>query len=226
MNASSQPRVPGRGALPGSYHASARPPLIDQPTFTDSQDLLAGHGDGKAACRSNSYDYILSSQLFCAMSGKRYVGAAALGRSGRYECHVCVSRQQYGSAGYTADRLPARELEDSMLAGIGSAYSDAAIDRYLAAFEDGSSVVEFSSNPSSRQCVLRSRRTVLALLGPLLARMGPMIRVALERIEALELLGMTLAHLNDAEAKAETSPRVPLLMAIRDKLALGLREEL
>jgi hypothetical protein len=52
------------------------------------------------------------------------------------------------------------------------------------------------------------------------------IRVELERIEALELLGMTLAHLNDAETRAWTSPRVPLLMAIRDKLALGLREEL
>jgi hypothetical protein len=51
-----------------------------------------------------------------------------------------------------------------------------------------------------------------------------MIRVELERIEALELLGMTLAHLNDAETKAETSPRVPKLMTIRDKLALGLSE--
>jgi hypothetical protein len=50
--------------------------------------------------------------------------------------------------------------------------------------------------------------------------------VALERIELLELLGMTLAHLNDAESRAEVSPRVPLLMAIRDKLALALREEL
>ena len=59
-----------------------------------------------------------------------------------------------------------------------------------------------------------------------MATMGPMIRVELERIEALELLGMTLAHLSDAEAKIDTSPRVPLLMAIRDKLALGLREEL
>jgi hypothetical protein len=47
----------------------------------------------------------------------------------------------------------------------------------------------------------------------------------LERLEAREILGMTLAHLNDAEAKAEMSPRVALLMAIRDKLALGLREE-
>ena len=67
---------------------------------------------------------------------------------------------------------------------------------------------------------------ILVPKGPLVATMEPVIRVELERIEALELLGMTLAHLNDAEARAETSPRVPLLMAIRDKLALGLREEL
>jgi hypothetical protein len=59
-----------------------------------------------------------------------------------------------------------------------------------------------------------------------MATIEPVIRVELERVEVLELLGMTLAHLSDAEAKAETSPRVPLLMAIRDKLALGLREEL
>jgi hypothetical protein len=52
-----------------------------------------------------------------------------------------------------------------------------------------------------------------------------MVSVHFERIEALELLGMALAHLNDAEARGEMSPRVPLLMAIRDKLANALREE-
>jgi len=41
----------------------------------------------------------------------------------------------------------------------------------------------------------------------------------------LELLGMNLAHHSDAEARADVSPRMPLLMAIRDKLALALREE-
>ena len=50
------------------------------------------------------------------------------------------------------------------------------------------------------------------------------MRVDLERVEALELLGMTLAHLNDAEARAEMSLRLPLLMAVRDKLAAALRE--
>ncbi len=52
-----------------------------------------------------------------------------------------------------------------------------------------------------------------------------MATVELERVEVLELLGMTLAHLNDAEARAEVSPRVPMLMVIRDKLALALQEE-
>jgi hypothetical protein len=52
-----------------------------------------------------------------------------------------------------------------------------------------------------------------------------MVRVELQRVEALELLGMSLAHLNLAEVRVEMSPRIPLLMAIRDKLALALREE-
>jgi hypothetical protein len=52
-----------------------------------------------------------------------------------------------------------------------------------------------------------------------------MVRVELERVEALELLGMTLAHVNIAEAGGEISARVPLLMGIRDKLAVALREE-
>jgi hypothetical protein len=58
-----------------------------------------------------------------------------------------------------------------------------------------------------------------------MATIGPVVRVDFERIEVLELLGMTLAHLNDAEARAEISPPVPLLLAIRDKLAWSLRED-
>jgi len=52
-----------------------------------------------------------------------------------------------------------------------------------------------------------------------------MVRVELERVEALELLAMTLAHLNVAESRTDLTPRVPPLMAVRDKLARGLQEE-
>ena len=72
---------------------------------------------------------------------------------------------------------------------------------------------------------LPSKPTVAVRNGPRVAMMGPMVYVELERVEALELLGMTLAHLNVAEASGEMSPRVPLLMAVRDKLAAALREE-
>ena len=49
--------------------------------------------------------------------------------------------------------------------------------------------------------------------------------VEFERIEAPELLGMTLAHLNDAQASGEVSAGFPLLLAIREELATALREE-
>jgi hypothetical protein len=62
-------------------------------------------------------------------------------------------------------------------------------------------------------------------IGPLVATMEPMVAVELERVEALEFLGMTLAHLNVAESRAELSLRIPLLMIIRDKLAVALQED-
>jgi hypothetical protein len=52
-----------------------------------------------------------------------------------------------------------------------------------------------------------------------------MASVDLERVKILELLALTLAHLNVAEASREISSRVPLLMGIRDTLAASLRED-
>lgn len=53
-----------------------------------------------------------------------------------------------------------------------------------------------------------------------------MVRVELERIEALELMGMVVAHLNVAESAGDLLPRVATLLGVRDKLAAGLREDL
>jgi hypothetical protein len=50
------------------------------------------------------------------------------------------------------------------------------------------------------------------------------VGVERERTEALEFLGMTLAHLNEAEGRAAVLPRIPMLVTTRDKAA-GLREE-
>ena len=62
-------------------------------------------------------------------------------------------------------------------------------------------------------------------LEPVVVITGPM-NLELERIEALELMGMVLARLNTAEASGDLTPRVPVLTSIRDKLAEALREQL
>lgn len=67
--------------------------------------------------------------------------------------------------------------------------------------------------------------TELVPMAPPAATLGPVARLELQRVEVLELLAMTLAHLNVADSRAELAPRIPLLMTIRDKLADALREE-
>jgi hypothetical protein len=73
--------------------------------------------------------------------------------------------------------------------------------------------------------MMLKKLTSLFLLASFLQLGLSRVRVELERVGALELLGMSLAHLNVAEARVDVSPRLPLLMAIRDKLARALQEE-
>ena len=64
----------------------------------------------------------------------------------------------------------------------------------------------------------------MAPLGPLPAILEPMVTVELERIEALELLGMVISHLNEPRIDPLT-PRLALLMSIQGKLNQALWEE-
>jgi hypothetical protein len=66
---------------------------------------------------------------------------------------------------------------------------------------------------------------MVARKGPAAATIEPVVSLELERIEALELLGLTLAYFNIAENRSELSPRISLLMGIRDKLAVALQED-
>ncbi|MBF6556310.1 MAG: zinc ribbon domain-containing protein [Acidimicrobiales bacterium] len=203
--------------------------LIDDATFTTAQNLLAERGSDKAACRSNSYDYLLTRLLVCRLCGKRYVGASAHGRYARYEYYVCHSRQKYGTTGCTADRLPARELEEAVIDAIGSVFSDldfverafttaaertqevsgqsqeelnqveaelkkteSAIDRYLAAFEDGSM--------SSAQC------------GPRLEQLSGRLRQLQSRRD--EIADLDRQQANEPDPERIASLRFDLSLAL------------
>lgn len=58
----------------------------------------------------------------CAHCGHRFVGNAATGNRYRYRYYTCFSRQRYGAASCSAERLPADELDAAVL--------DALLDTY------------------------------------------------------------------------------------------------
>jgi hypothetical protein len=58
-----------------------------------------------------------------------------------------------------------------------------------------------------------------------MATVGPAVNIDVERVDALEYLAMTVAHLKDAGTRSGGHLRAtPLLGSVQDKLALGLRE--
>jgi len=52
------------------------------------------------------------------------------------------------------------------------------------------------------------------------------VTVTFERGEALQLLALTLLHLDVASSRDEVTARVPLLLNVRDKLADALELDL
>jgi site-specific DNA recombinase len=219
----------GQVLFRGSYHASAHPRLIGDAVFTEAQEVLAERCDDKAACRSNSYDYVLSRLLVCAMCGKRYVGAAAHGRNGRYEYYVCFSRQRYGPAGCTADRLPARELEDAVITAIGSTYADAAfVQRAFATAVQRAQATSSQLQEERHRTEAELKRTESAIDRYLVAfeersmssaQCGP----RLERLSArLRQLQHRRDELNELATNQPEAPDVERVAALQGQLAYAL----
>jgi site-specific DNA recombinase len=80
-------------------------------------------GDGSLR-RSNQSDYLLTGLVTCSRCGKRYIGAAARAKSGRYRYYVCFSRQRYGRRHCDGDNLPADQLEQLILAQLDHVLHD------------------------------------------------------------------------------------------------------
>jgi site-specific DNA recombinase len=99
----------------GRYHPAPHEPLVDPELFERAQQILTERGEDHPLRRSNQSDYLLTGLVRCARCGKRYLGAAAHGRGGRYPYYVCFSRQRYGRARCENDRLRADALEEAIL---------------------------------------------------------------------------------------------------------------
>jgi site-specific DNA recombinase len=99
----------------GKHYEAPHPALISSDLFDRAHEILRERGEDASLRRSNQSDYLLTGLVSCRRCGKRYIGAAATSKSGRYRYYVCISRQRYGRKQCDADSLRADELEDLLL---------------------------------------------------------------------------------------------------------------
>ena len=99
----------------GQHYEAPHAALISSDLFERAQEILRQRGEDASLRRSNQSDYLLTGLITCSRCGKRYIGAAATSKAGRYRYYVCISRQRYGRKQCDADSLRADELEDLLL---------------------------------------------------------------------------------------------------------------
>jgi site-specific DNA recombinase len=117
------------GQLPfnGDHYQASHEPIVDAAVFDRAQRLLAERSDSASAQAANATDYLLTALLRCQRCGHGFVGTAAHGNGGVYRYYTCFSRQRHGTARCDQQRLPARPLEDAILAETLAALDDGSI---------------------------------------------------------------------------------------------------
>src|SRR4029453_13679152 len=111
----------------GDRYQASHEPIVDATLFDRAQLLLAERSDSASAQAANAPAYLLTAFLRCRRCGHGFVGTAAHGNGGVYRYYTCFSRQRHGTARCDQQRLPARPLEDAILAEALAALDDGAV---------------------------------------------------------------------------------------------------
>ena len=98
-----------------ALHDGPHPHLVDEQLFSWVQALLSGRGEDYSKRASATSEFLLAGLVVCTKCGKRFPGTSAFGKRYRYRYYTCFSRQRYGTRYCDAERLPADELDTSVL---------------------------------------------------------------------------------------------------------------
>lgn len=90
-----------------------------------AHDLLTARGEDLSARASNPSEYLLSGRINCPHCGKAYVGTAAHGSIYRY--YTCYPLLHHGKKVRPAQRLPATQLADAVLAALLETYTNSGL---------------------------------------------------------------------------------------------------
>jgi len=102
----------------GQHHPAPHPPLVDPATFQAAQRLLEERGEDRRTRAANASEYLLAGKILCDHCGLHYVGNAVNGNRYRYRYYTCFSLQRYGKQACPSERLPADQLDETILAAL------------------------------------------------------------------------------------------------------------
>ncbi|MGH2749735.1 MAG: recombinase family protein [Actinomycetota bacterium] len=130
----------GKVFFRGELYPGQHPALISIDQFERAHQILDERGEEPAKRRSNMSEFLFSGLLVCAKCEKHFVGTTANGNGGIYRYYTCYSRQRYGPNACDQERLPADQLEVTLIQHIvrnlrDNSVLDAAIDKALATDE-------------------------------------------------------------------------------------------
>ncbi len=125
----------GEAFFRGTWHPAPHKALVNPALFDAASQLLTERGEAYPRRASNPTEYLLTGLIRCNRCGQTYMGTAATGRAKRYRYYSCFTRQRYGPDRCDADRLPADQLEDAVLAALRDTYRnqpllEQALDRW------------------------------------------------------------------------------------------------
>jgi site-specific DNA recombinase len=140
-------------------------PLVTADTFTKAARILAERGEDHSHRAVTGSDYTMTGRIRSPKCDKAMIGTRATGKTQTYRYYTSFTRSRYGTDHCDADRINADALEPAVLDAMGSFYrrhhdviadtdrdsqqseldivdkqlatTNAAMDRYLTAFENG-----------------------------------------------------------------------------------------
>jgi site-specific DNA recombinase len=165
----------GELSFRGITVTSCHPPVIEQTTLDQAQQILAARGEDHAKRAASGSDYLLTGLIRCPSCGSAMLGTRAHGKTRIYRYYSCYRRTRYDSTACGGHRVDADAIEDAVISALAGFYrrqhhliadavtkaqeqhaadhdswrgelaatdrelakTSAAIDRYLAAFENG-----------------------------------------------------------------------------------------
>ncbi len=90
------------------------PPLVSAELFDEAEQVLIARGDDHTHRTGARFPHP-TGLIFCTWCGKRYQGTTARGSRYTYRSYTCFTRQHYGTTSCAAERLPADQVEHSVI---------------------------------------------------------------------------------------------------------------